>query len=452
MDRMKVPMTWIVLCLVMLVATAGHADGPLRRHAGRRLVPGLWLTEVAKLTASDAAPDDRFGALFASHQAILGGTLVVGSYLDDNEAGVDAGSAYVFEYVEGAWTEVQHFTGSDTEAGDAFGGRMAVSDDTVFIGAIWDDHSGHIDAGSVYVFDRTPGGLVQRQKLVAGIPTDSVSFGWSLAVDGDTLVVGSARWWAPDEIGTVHIFTRSLDVWNLAQVLTASDATPGDNFGHSVALSGDVLVVGAPQSDHSGTSLAGAAYVFQRAGDTWTEHQILTASDPVAWDGFGESVALSSDFILTGAAGTDRPGLPDSGAACLFESVGDVWVERQTLTASDGGPADFFGNPVNLAGDTAIVSAVDHDLPGLPNAGAAYVFARVGDTWHEMEKCTAADAAAGDEFGSGIAISGQTVVIGVPLDDHSAGTDAGSVYVFRLASFADGFESGDTSGWSTTLP
>jgi hypothetical protein len=411
-----------------------------------------WLTEVAKLTASDAAPDDQFGLLFGSHQAVLGDTLVVGSWLDDNAAGVDAGSAYVFEYFDGAWTEVQHLTGSDTEAGDAFGGRIAVSNDTVFIGAIWDDHSNRTDAGSVYVFSRTPGGLVEQQKLVAETPVDSVTFGWGLAVDGDTLAIGSARWWAPNYIGTVHIFNRDQSAWTLGQVLTASDGTPGDNFGVFLAISGDVLVVGAAQSAHSGVSLSGAAYVFLRTGDTWVEHQVLTASDPVAWDAFGESVAMSNDTILIGAPGADQPGLTECGAAYFFQRVGDNWIEQQKVIASDGGAQDYFADSVNLIGDTAIIGATDHDLPGVLNAGAAYVFARVGDEWVEVEKCTASDAAADDRFGWGVPISDDTVVMGAAMDDHSGLQDAGSVYVFKLALFVDGFESGDTLAWSRSVP
>ena len=163
-------------------------------------------------------------------------------------------------------------------------------------------------------------------------------------------------------------------------------------------------------------------------------------------------MAISNNIIVVGASDADIDGHPDQGAAYVFEREGDFWVERQILVAADGGAFDGFGDSVNLAGDIAIVGAIGNDHSGLTDAGAAYLFTRTGSHWVEREKCTTSDPANDDQFAFGFPISGDTVIFGSPGDDHSGLTDAGSAYVFRLALFADGFESGDNSGWTATVP
>ena len=207
--------------------------------------------------------------------------------------------------------------------------------------------------------------------------------------------------------------------WSEQQKLTASDAAWNDDFGTSVALSGDTAVVGAPFDDDAG-SASGSAYVFVRSGTRWSQQQKLTASDAAPNDDFGLAVALSGDTAVVGAIGDDDAGR-DSGAAYVFVRSGTRWSQQQKLTASDAASNDLFGISVAVSGDTAVVGAyADDDAGG--DSGAAYVFVRSGTRWSEQQKLTASDAAAGIRFGNSVAVSGDTAVVGAYADD--------SAYVF----------------------
>jgi hypothetical protein len=137
--------------------------------------------------------------------------------------------------------------------------------------------------------------------------------------------------------------------WTEQQKLVASDGAAGDHFGFSVALSGDTALIGANQDD----SRRGAAYVFVRSGTTWTEQQKLVASNRSENDGFGASVAISGDTALVGASG-DNSGAFLGGSAHVFVRSGATWTEQQELVASDSSTGDAFGTTVSLSGDTAL--------------------------------------------------------------------------------------------------
>ncbi len=250
-----------------------------------------------------------------------------------------------------------------------------------------------------------------------------------MAVDGDTLVVGSGNWQASDETGSAHVFTYSeiTDTWSWQADLTASDGAPNDVFGQSVIVAGDTIVVGAPLADHSGLVNAGAAYVFTRSGETWNEKKLM-ATDAEAGDCFGTFVAISDDTIMVSAQWDNE----DAGSVYVFTRSGNDWVEQQKITASDGGAGDWFGDSTVLSGDTAIISAIHNDSCGYQDAGAVYIFARSDGIWSEQRKITAGDADDGDELGWGIPAFGDIVLMGAAMDDHSGLEDAGSVYVYRL--------------------
>ena len=218
--------------------------------------------------------------------------------------------------------------------------------------------------------------------------------------------------------------------------LLASDAEAGDRFGYSVAVSGDTAVVGARSEDAGGND-AGAAYIFQRdegSADNWGELKKLLASDAQPGDSFGFSVTISGDTAVVGAVFEDAGG-DDAGAAYLFQrdqGGADSWGEVAMLTASDAQAGDLFGWSVAVSGDSAVVGAFFEDAGGL-FAGAAYLFQRDqggADNWGEVKKLTASDAQGGDEFGSGVAVSGDTAVVGAALED-AGGSEAGAAYVFE---------------------
>src|SRR3990172_1568973 len=211
--------------------------------------------------------------------------------------------------------------------------------------------------------------------------------------------------------------------------LTAADAAAGDLFGWSVAVSGVTAVVGVPYDDDAGTG-AGSAYVFVRSGTAWSQQAKLIAADAAADDLFGWSVGISGETVVVGAPGDDDAGT-GAGSAYVFVRSGAAWSEQAKLTAADAAAFDEFGSSVGISGLTVVVGSPGDDDAGT-GAGSAYVFVRSGaSAWSQQAKLTAADAAAGDCFGSSVGISGETVVVGAPRDnDAAAGTDAGSAYVF----------------------
>ncbi len=263
-------------------------------------------------------------------------------------------------------------------------------------------------------------------KLVAGDAAAVDSFGFPVAVSGDTVVVG-ARF--DDDAGlssgSAYVFVRSGTTWTQQQKLTAGDAAALDFFGSAVAVSGDTAVVGALRDDDAGAD-TGSAYVFVRSGTTWTQQQKLIASDAAAGDNLGWAVAISGDTFVVGAW-FPNDAFPQNGSAYVFVRSGTTWAEQQKLTASDAvldPVGDRFGTLLAISGDTVVVGAHGDSDAGL-GSGSAYVFVRSGTTWTERQKLTASDAGARDFFGYAVAIDGDTVVAGARLDDD-AGNESGS--------------------------
>ncbi|MBW2291481.1 MAG: hypothetical protein JRG89_07880 [Deltaproteobacteria bacterium] len=208
--------------------------------------------------------------------------------------------------------------------------------------------------------------------------------------------------------------------------LIASDAAVNDIFGLGVALSGDALVVGSPQDDDNGET-SGSAYVYRQDGNDWEAEQKLVASDGAEFDRFGGSVAIDGDLIVVGAS---TAGGVAAGAAYVFRLVGTRWVEEAKLTASDGAADDLFGRAVDVDGDVIVVGAQQADGSGA-SSGAAYVYRLVAMTWVEENKIVAADAAEGDFFGVSVSVSGDAVLVGATGSDD-AGNESGAAYVYRF--------------------
>ena len=203
-----------------------------------------------------------------------------------------------------------------------------------------------------------------------------VLFGNAVALSGDTAVVGAELKAVADDshAGAAYVFTRTGTTWSQQAKLTAADAAASDNFGSSVALSGDTALVGAARKAFGGTgSVAGAAYVFTRTGTTWSPQAKLTAADAAMNDQFGRSVSLSGDTALIGAPGKTVAWSGGVGAAYVFTRSGDSWTQQTRMVASDGATLDNFGWSVALSGTTALAGAWQKTVDGKVQAGAAYV-------------------------------------------------------------------------------
>lgn len=272
----------------------------------------------------------------------------------------------------------------------------------------------------------------EQARLVGADAVFGDLFGGAVDVDGATAVMGSPSDSAPglSSAGSVYVFVRSGTSWAQQQKLVASDAAASDRLGGAVAIDGDTLVAGADQKSLTGVNLAGAAYVFVRSGSTWTQQQRLTASDAAIFDRFGNSVAISADTILVAARGEDPGNLLQAGSVYVFVRSGATWTQQAKFFADDAAPGEQFGQFVALDGDTALIATPFDSHPLLTVAGSAYVFTRTGATWTQQQKLLAFDAAPHDWFGYGVAIHGDTALVGAPQDDHSGFTDAGAAYVY----------------------
>ncbi|RME26410.1 MAG: hypothetical protein D6806_06325, partial [Deltaproteobacteria bacterium] len=347
---------------------------------------GTSWSQQAKLLASDGASGDKFG----SSVSISGDTIVVGSYQDDIGTNTDQGSAYVFVRNGTGWIEKAKLVAPDGATSDAFGASVAVSGQTVAVGAHTDDIASNQDQGSVYVFVGTSTGWNLQAKLVAADGGQSTYFGKSVHLEGDTLAVGTPGDNAVSNSGqgSVYTFVRNGSTWTQQAKLTAADAPTGQ-FGNSVALSADNLIVGSPWDDIASRSHFGSAYVFNRSGGSWTQVQrLLEAPDPTNPVSFGASIAIEGSTVVVGADGDSAGSSQRQGAVYVFERNGIYWPPQAKLISSDGWKGQIFGRSVSAYGDTLVVGAPgDQD-----QRGAAYVFVRNGTGWIEQAKLVGSDS------------------------------------------------------------
>jgi len=383
--------------------------------------------EMARLLASDGAAYDYFG----HSVAVSGDVAVVGAYQDD-DYGPESGSAWVYRWNGSSWVEEAKLLPSDGGAStDFFGFRVAVSGNVSVVGKHLDDESG-FNSGSAYVY-RFDGSTWAETKLLASDGVFGDSFGWSVAVSGDVAVVGA---YGDDdnglESGAAYVYRWNGSSWVEDIKLLASDGAADDNFGYAVAVSGDVVVVGAWHNDDNGAD-SGSAYVYRWNGSSWIETKLL-ASDGAVGDWFGFSVAVSGDVAMVGSFLDDDNG-PDSGSAYAYRFNSSSWTWAETkLLASDGAAGDYFGFSVAVSGDVAVVGAYQNDDDGV-NSGSAYVYRFDGSSWAET-KLLASDGTVSDWFGYSVGVSGDVAVVGAyGVDDN--GPSSGSAYVHGGVSAAD---------------
>ncbi|MEL6390129.1 MAG: FG-GAP repeat protein [Bacteroidota bacterium] len=390
-------------------------------YFGRPTLPAYESTEQAKLTAPDAAAGDSFGVSVS----ISGEYAIVGTPLDD-DGGANSGSAYVFVRSGSTWTQQAKLTASDAAAGDQFGRSVSISGNYAIIGSVSNDDGGS-NPGSAYVFVRSGSIWTQQAKLTAFDAAIGDQFGFSVSISGDYAIVGAI---GDDDgganSGSAYVFVRSGSTWTQQAKLTASDAAAGDQFGHSVSISGVYAIVGAWFGNDGGSD-SGSAYVFVRSGSTWTQQAKLSASDAASNDLFGWSVSIFGDYAVIGAPYDDDSGF-DSGSAYVFVRSGSTWTQQAKLAASDAAAGDNFGFSVSISGVYAIVGACS-DNEGGSDSGSAYVFVRSGSTWTQQAKLTASDAALNDLYGVSVSISGDYAIVGAHLGDDG-GSDSGSAYIY----------------------
>jgi hypothetical protein len=404
---------------LLLAAIAAGCSSPRDASVERRAAPLVWGGE-RKLLANDAAELDQFGwsVALASDRALVGAI---------GESG-GRGAAYTFVTNGDGWFEEQKLVASDGVELDKFGSSVALGTDRVIVGA----YGASSFRGAAYVFVKNGSSWTEEQKLVASDGAAGENFGWSVSLAGDRALIGAHG--SSAARGAAYVFARSGGAWTEEQKLVASDGAADDDLGWSVSLAGagDRALLGAPGSD--GTR--GAAYVVGRSGGAWTEEQKLVANDGVAFDNFGNAVALAGDRALVGAFWADE----FRGAVYAFVNSGDAWTAEQKLVASDGA-AGRFGNSLSLTTDRALIGAFARE----DGRGAAYLFSRSdGNSWAEEESLVPSDGQA-DLFAWSVSLAADRALVGAIYNDQLRG----AVYLYsrggedRDAGSAD---AGDSDG------
>ncbi|MBY0260912.1 MAG: FG-GAP repeat protein, partial [Phycisphaerales bacterium] len=368
------------------------------------------------------------------------------------------GEALVYRRVNGEWTFHSTLVAQTASTDSRFGQAVAIDGTTIAIGAPEYDHT-DIDtffydkAGAVFVFTLNGSVWTEQQQILHPSAAPGDLFGYAVAVKGDLLLVGAPtdNTAAGTDAGSAYTFTRTAGVWGDPHVVAPPDAAANDLFGNSVGIIGSVgitfgryIVVSAYLDDDLGAD-SGSATLFRETlisggggggGFFWDSVRKFVAADGQAGDQFGAALAVGGSVIVFGARLEDAAGT-SAGAAYIFRNTALVgnpnWGTGSKVTGSGVAANDRFGASVATDGSTVVVGAPLDDNLGGSNAGAAFIFRSVGGVWTEQQKIGAADRAAEDQFGSAIAVSGSTILVGAPLDDNAEGNDSGAAYFFDYA-------------------
>ena len=394
-----------------------------------------------KVIAPDKAALDYHG-FSVSHS---GDTLAVGAYGTDSNGIADSGAAYLYRLeANGSVTYLSKVSAPDKAASDRFGFSVSQSGNILAVGAYQADPGGLSNAGAAYLYRLEANGTATHlNKVTAPDKTVSDRFGFSVSQSGNILAVG-AHLSDPGGIsdaGAAYLFQLEANgTTTYLTKVTAPDKAAVDQFGNSVSLSGNILAVGASSSDPSGLTDAGAAYLYRlEANGTATYLNKVSAPDKAAVDQFGISVSQSGNILAVGAYLSDPGGISEAGAAYLYrlETNGSTTYLNK-ITAPDKSASDQFGRTVSQSGNTLVVGSILSEHGGISEAGAAYLYRLEanGSTTY-LNKFTAADKNASDQFGQSITHTVSFLGVGASLSDPSGLADAGAVYTYDISAITN---------------
>ena len=390
-----------------------------------------------KLIAPSGIPGEEFGKAVGMTNKYA---IISAEYDDDN--GTEAGAAYVFTKVGKDWTSPVKLIPSDGTAGDRFGISVAIDGKYAVVGAQYDDDNG-ANSGSVYVFKFDGTTWIQHAKLTASDGSADDRFGNKVAIAENYIVVGAYR--KNSRTGAAYVFERNNQTWTEVIRLTPNDGQAGDEFGRAVAISDDHIAIGAYLDDNESGTNAGAIYVYSIAQNVWYFDEKLVPANLEDSDELGISVALYDNKLIAGSHYDDDNGT-DAGAAYVFERCSGEWHQVTKLVSSDGESQDRFGISVDIFDESIVVGALNEDENGA-NAGAAYVFKEDDDIWYESTKLLASDGAADDGFGRWVAVNKRFALSGAFKDDSRTG----AAYAYDLKTTATSATSTAFSLAPTTL-
>ncbi|MDZ4686824.1 MAG: hypothetical protein SH850_17260 [Planctomycetaceae bacterium] len=376
---------------------------------------------------------------FSSSISLVGSTLLVGASRARIN-GQSVGAAYYFRPSGSEWIQQDRMNPPNPTDFGSFGGSVALNDTTFAI--VGDPFAG---SGAVYHYLLTTSGAVHRGTIE--LPMFTVgSLGGSVAVAGifpnQTIFAGAAGTATPRNLqaGAALSFELNTSAWDGTSERVLEPITSGDNFGYALAIDGNFAVIGAPLADSTYGPDAGEAHVYEKIAGIWTYVQTLDASILAEFDNFGSSVAISGELIVIGAPRDNITAGSNAGSVFTYYRNPDgSWSRQARLNASDAASADLFGTSVALKGTRLVVGAPGDDNANGVDAGAAYIYTRVGLGWTNEVKLRSQDLAAGDELGFAVAVAdANRVLVGSYRDDNAGGVDAGAVYAFELTPIVNG--------------
>ena len=397
----------------------------------------------AKVTASDRLNGSQFGWSVATLRDVA----VIGAPHDTSS---NSGSAYIYvRSLDGSntWTQLKKLVAPDGRANDAFGTAVAISEDTIVIGAPFNDEKA-TDAGAAYVFSRNQPSANQWGFVKKILPSDGAfndQFGSAVTVSNTLILVGAplADAGALADSGAVYFYERdqpSANQWGQTRKLTTTNTVAGDRFGSSISISGDTLAVGVPNTDSGSLLDVGVVYLYGRnqgGASQWGQVKRLSVTNTVAGDRFGSSVSISGDNLAIGAPLNDVGTFTDGGAAYIFnrnQTGAEQWGLVKKFTLTNAFTGDHFGASVALDADSLVISAPQADGTNGIDWGVAYLYQQNSggnNAWGQVDKFFPAAVGAQDNFGSGVAISRGTIVIGA-YNGLDSGVRYGTAYMFRI--------------------
>lgn len=387
-------------------------------------------TLQAELLPTDGSVNDSddFATDFGGAVAVDGNTAVVGAGTHSGDLPVRY--AYVFESSDGVWTQTAVLT-PETTAEEKFGYDVAIDGDTIVVGAPYNEGM----PAATYFFDKRDSAWEQRPRVRIGTGDSNSWFGTAVSVDDGTALVGAVQDSEPNGLnsGATYVFERVDGSWRQTAKLAARDGDEYDEFGFEMALSDDFAVIGAWKDETpSGSETGGSVYVFERIDDDLIQRAKLVPEDTGDFDTFGSELAVSGHRILVGSSFDSKANGDFAGAGYVFQRSDDGWTQTAKLAPTDGDREDWFGTGVAIAENVAVLGAKRDEDPNAKNAGAAYVFVNADEEWTQRAKFAPADGKSNDQFGAAVALTGRTALVGADKRKGPNGRPGGTVSVYKI--------------------
>lgn len=364
------------------------------------------ISDYQPVADATGAGVDRFGV----STSISGNYAFVGAYLDDIGANADQGSVSIYQYNGSSWVFMNKITDPTGEAGDQFGVSLSISGNYAVVGALGDNVGVNANQGSVTIYRYNGTNWVFMQQLIDPTGAAGDNFGFSVSISGNYIIVGASG----DAIGSnasqgsASIFQYNGTSWVFMQQLIDATGSATDVFGYSVSISGNYAIVGAPLDDVGLNLEQGSASIYKYDGSTWVLMQKLTDATGAGDDLFGTSVSISGDYAIVGAASDNIGSNSAQGSASAYRYDGSSWVLMQKLTDANGGPGDNFGYSVSISGNYVIVGAYFDDVGSQLDQGSASIYLRMGLGWQKLQYVTDPGGNPNDYLGSAIAFDSIT--------------------------------------------